>query len=482
MKILKTLLSFALMIIYLCVGGCQKEVHQVDNPELSQKKVSAIKDKLEATHMFQRFSKKINDSLSMVWEPVWSEATVKKDDDTSSFTYVPLFAKMIKNGIEVKTKIVNFKSYLIIKNEKEYYLGDYFYELLTPLAKGEQPQLGDLRNFTGTALLQNLSNNEVYELKYKNGSRDRTTNSKTAKSAGNGDMETNGWVEQCHTETACDFYGVCEGTYYYHRNPWGCDPPPMPVGGYCEWAQWSLGNTFPVRICETVYIPDPPLPEDGGSPGSPGTPGTPGTGTGQLNDIVFNGISDPCLSAALVDATQSNRRILGTVNNIINFLDGQKNVKVNVVEGLTTNGKPADAGHMVYDLNTNQWSVTITMLQGYFVGTTREAVAATLIHEIIHAYIMYTSSPVLNNHTEMINKYVDPIALYLQNAYGLSIENAWALAYAGVQDAPSFSNANMDDQFNLGTSGLKETKENLLYNAAKYKEYEFFHLGTAYCP
>lgn len=451
--------------------ACKKEQTEKNDITTLSQKLALLSSNLKKEPIVNNLYEKINDSLIVAYEPLWEKATTKISRDSLSFSYIPLTAKMLNNGTEHPAKLANFQAYLIIKNDEQYYIGKYYREQVSKSMKRQADGIKDFEDFTGIALLRDLSDNKSYKFEYENGS----LKPKNKTNAG-----ARGWVEVCHMETTCSFYGVCENTFYFWQNVRGCDYPTSPVGGYCDWAAWNLGSTFPVQICESVYVPDPPLPDP--SPGTGGgTPGTPGGGGSSANEITYNGIKDPCLNRAVKDAVESGKNIKGIMADIIRNFDGNKNINIAIIDRINPDGRPGNTGPSRYDPNTKQFSTTIALMEGYFDNTTYEAVGTTLIHEFIHAYITYTQSTILNNHNSLVQYYLDPMANYLQSAYGLTLEDAYSLVWSGVQDSPSWANKNMDDLIPLGRSGISITKEDLSYRYLKYKDYNAYHAGTTIC-
>nr|WP_199079466.1 hypothetical protein [Pedobacter sp. ASV19] len=81
----------------------------------------------------------------------------------------------------------------------------------------------------------------------------------------------------------------------------------------------------------------------------------------------------------------------------------------------------------------------ITLLTSYFQDSSKESLAAVLIHEFVHAYIKQVGSGILNSpHNETAAKCINPMAAYLKQAYNLSSTDAYVLTWSGVSDSKAF--------------------------------------------
>ncbi|RYF14393.1 MAG: hypothetical protein EOO42_17895 [Flavobacteriales bacterium] len=137
----------------------------------------------------------------------------------------------------------------------------------------------------------------------------------------------------------------------------------------------------------------------------------------------------------------------------------------------------------------NIFSATITLGIDYHSNTSKENLTASMIHEIVHAYLGYTSNNFLKTETDhnvISTKYITPMALYLKQYLSLDLKDAYALAWSGVPDSKVFQDA--DDQFEFTMSdGNKITKAETRNLSGPYKlptnlqENVGFTKGTKIC-
>nr|WP_199082471.1 hypothetical protein [Pedobacter sp. ASV19] len=191
---------------------------------------------------------------------------------------------------------------------------------------------------------------------------------------------------------------------------------------------------------------------------NPGGGQDPGTGTGggdnNTNPDIRNKTTDPCISKTVGAALKANKNIEGIMAQIINNFDQNKSVTINVYDGQTAHGTPGQTTNM-NTINGTLVSADITLLTSYFQDSSKESLAAVLIHEFLHAYIKQVGSGILNSpHNEIAAKYIDPMAAYLKQAYNLSSTDAYALAWSGVSDSKAFQEATADTIFSMADGNV----------------------------
>ena len=117
------------------------------------------------------------------------------------------------------------------------------------------------------------------------------------------------------------------------------------------------------------------------------------------------------------------------------------------------------------------FSADITLGIDYHDGTSKENILATLIHEVVYAYLSYTGNNTLqtNNHNVISEKYITPMAEYLASALGISLTDAYALAWSGVSDSNVYNpNTNPDTEYTM-KDGNKITKGEIDRISGAYK-------------
>lgn len=188
-------------------------------------------------------------------------------------------------------------------------------------------------------------------------------------------------------------------------------------------------------------------------------------GAGAFKDIK-NKTTDPCISKTVQAALDANKDVIGMIGGIISLFDASKKVTLNIYDGTTTNNKPGQ--YQGASFVNNVFQANITLQTSYFKNSSKETAIAVLIHEAVHAYIHTSGSKILEGDHETISKkYIDPMAGYLQNYFGISIKDSYALAWNGVQDSKAYMDAKDTDTFTM-SDGNTITKNELGSIAGAY--------------
>lgn len=213
----------------------------------------------------------------------------------------------------------------------------------------------------------------------------------------------------------------------------------------------------------------PPKPNGGG-----------GASTGTASKEITNKITDPCLKKTIDEALSSNKDVPGFLSDVINRYSGKNNgIKVNLMNSDIS--RPAQS---LTSINGNTFTVDITFKTGHFDDMSKEAVVASFIHEVVHAYLRetspdYISQPKDQQHNFLFTNFVKDISGYLQGKYGMPVENAWGLAWSGIGDV--VNNAPSGTAFNIG-DGKNMTKEEIGASAAPYLYVGNGSKGSPSCP
>lgn len=208
--------------------------------------------------------------------------------------------------------------------------------------------------------------------------------------------------------------------------------------------RWNYIDTTYEYGIDWEYVPDdpytppsepyyPPSDPSGGGGGEPGN--------GEAARDIINNVTDPCLKVLVDNLTNNN--VAGKIAEIISKLDGDKKVKISVVDAEETiTFKPANIANQNYDPGTGTYSATIILSKNALVPTTKENSTTIIIHELIHAYFSYVGKSTVGlqavEHENMATNYVQPMAKYLSDIYGISTKDATALAWSGLSDAKSY--------------------------------------------
>lgn len=285
---LKTKFSFhpnpkilILLTIFTYLISCKKnDDHQVLPEKVLSKnspdygiRLNAIKEQFYTEKLDQKLIPNVKQTI--VWEPDWEHPKSQIVNDTVSYVFYRLVAYLKKDGKLLEAKEVGTASYLMVKNEKEFFKAFYYHPANTT-NKSDNTNTLTIENFTGNLLLKNLKNGKSFLLDYVNGAVSQTYNNRRLLAINRTDIknpDVNSYIEtQCHTELrnclfASDSPGYCSGVQIVSSET--CQWPPNMCG-----VTYSLIDSSEETVCEDVWFPDPPTdPGDGGGSGGSGDGG-----------------------------------------------------------------------------------------------------------------------------------------------------------------------------------------------------------------
>ena len=175
---------------------------------------------------------------------------------------------------------------------------------------------------------------------------------------------------------------------------------------------------------------------------------------------IRNKTTDPCISKTVNEALTANKSVEGIIADIIKQFDATKNVTINIYDGYiyhrdkigVSTGIPK-AGEVSNQKQypDGKFSADVTLGIEYHSGTSKETIISTLIHEVVHAYLKYSGDNTLSStaqHNIISQKYITPMAAYLKTSFGISLKDAYALAWSGVSDSNVYnSKTNPDTEY-----------------------------------
>jgi len=195
-----------------------------------------------------------------------------------------------------------------------------------------------------------------------------------------------------------------------------------------------------------------------------------------LRDI-HNKTTDSCISKTVDAALKANKDIAGIMSDIIKKFDASKSVVINIYDGHiyytdgngNITGVPKPGQTIPHGFTNGVFNADITLSLDYFSGSSKESVIATLIHEVVHSYLAYTGNNTLNTaqHSIISEKYIDPMAAYLQSYFNMNMKEAYALAWSGIPDSKAFKDAKATDSFAM-SNGNTITKDEIGNISAQY--------------
>ncbi|WGQ12031.1 SprT-like domain-containing protein [Pedobacter gandavensis] len=163
---------------------------------------------------------------------------------------------------------------------------------------------------------------------------------------------------------------------------------------------------------------------------------------------IKNEIKDPCLNTTITEALNDNKDVKGFMADLLNRYSGKNNGIIINIKDMDV-GKPAQTKATIYP-EKNQFEADITLNSDYFKDSSKEFVVSSLIHEMVHAYLLETNStyrdqPKEQQHNFMFSNFAKDIAGYLTSKYNMPSNDAWSLAWSGMGDV--FQNAADDERF-----------------------------------
>lgn len=196
--------------------------------------------------------------------------------------------------------------------------------------------------------------------------------------------------------------------------------------------------------------------------------------------IILNNITDPCLKK-LIENLQNSNKLTNSIGAILQNVFG-KNERLNLTfnqdnnlnnNGVRLNGKsiPPDNGN--YEIKLNALSLS---------KYSQERQTLTIMHEILHSYFWaaYGNLVTPNQHTRMLNEYIEEMASSLEDLYPQLSENhdvtialcfdnlETSVGLADKQINPTvFENAINDDKYKkigLYLTNWKSIAEKAIYN------------------
>ena len=139
--------------------------------------------------------------------------------------------------------------------------------------------------------------------------------------------------------------------------------------------------------------------------------------------IILNNITDPCLKK-LIENLQNSNKLTNSIGAILQNVFG-KNERLNLTfnqdnnlnnNGIRLNGKSIPPVNGNYEIKLNALSLS---------KYSQERQTLTIMHEILHSYFWaaYGNLATPNQHTRMLNEYIEEMASSLEDLFPQLIEN-----------------------------------------------------------
>lgn len=437
------ILSFIVFLTYafltITINSCKKEIQtdlQVGRLNIGNNNtLEVLKGAFTAGDYQKKLSRNFNDSLVITWKPDWQSVTEKMGNDTLNYFYIPLNGEFYnkKTGISKKIRTINTDKYLIgFLNKKgiKYKVGTYVvqtdtskfdYTINSNSKKIKSVQFINhtvkYSKFSGTLVLLDLYSNKTNTYKYNNGiyqpKNQKISANSQSKNSNSSQINTN--AEFCSYTLTCTYFNnfqdACGDGIDYEENSTpindpnigeqNCTPPPSAAsdhyGGLC-YIYWEFGG-YNVQLDFCFTIPDPPP-----LPPPPPPPQDPGDGSNDDGNVTNLNIRTDTLLANFPCAV---KMILQGLEGVKSFSDLIEPFASNTKPDITFTDKNLDwnpnGGGQTMLANTRVdpssiagLSSIITLNDQMLQNSSKLIIAATLVHETIHAtinYSIYNSNP-----------------------------------------------------------------------------------------
>jgi hypothetical protein len=147
---------------------------------------------------------------------------------------------------------------------------------------------------------------------------------------------------------------------------------------------------------------------------------------------ITNNLNDPCLNQVFSELL--NRNVYGEINDIItkfNSSVGGSGFSFTIQEMSITEESIYPSYFGVFDRGT------IKINRSLLKNSSKEGIAKTMVHEILHAYIK-KDILIVNDHEVMIRDYVFPMAEFLVEMYNIPLQDGILLSLSGLQETSCY--------------------------------------------
>ncbi|WP_130855561.1 hypothetical protein [Olivibacter jilunii] len=372
-----------LFVTVIFMHACSKKELPSQFPGSSEEDATAlIKEKYEALNLQAKLTTPFKDSLTMTWSPDWQSTSNKKAGDTAVYYYIPINPYLtVPSGAITPVQAVNLQQFIVVKrllsqaDKFVFYRATYSAEV-DSLSGSPTSPIGNFDRFTGWLVLDDFSGHRTLH-RYQNGQL-------VTENSGNKNASENArWI--CDQE--CSWFSYCTGadigngnytvTTTYGRAGNSCDYPwtPLPDCGFAgaQPVPWTLTSSSEVNC---TYIDDgvPPTPPDGGG----GTGGSIEEEMAQFDENIKDSLTSFCLRSALEGIKNLKD---GKIAEIITKFSGQ-------VPNWNWTVKEGPLGPNINGITTLITGGALTTIDfSKFQNATTLAMARTMMHEAVHAYL-----------------------------------------------------------------------------------------------
>lgn len=490
---------FASLFLIFTINSCKKEFTGalIAGQNNSQKSIERLQKSFADSNYQVSLTKTFMDSIHLTWVPNWKKVTQRTGSDSISYFYIPL------NGEIYTTKHAQVRQIETVSTEK-YIIAtltskNIIFKLATyttnqkPTVKASSisNRLPEkyyanhsipFNTFSGMLSVKDFKHSGTTNFyNYRNGLNIRkTTTRKSIKSNGIGvNAEVCTYYLTCYWINNFPMYcGNMEygETYNQVNNVNSYDECYMPPNGYwttptgdsCR-PDWTFGGSDIESDC--YYVPDPPPPPPEDPTGGGGGDGNP---PGNADLIRTDSLKSkyPCAVKLIVDSllklTQYNDFVQPFIGSQIANLDwDSSNLPWHVANG---------NGNFTYQLGStetagHQLSAQISLNSNMLTNSSRLFIAATSIHETLHAYLNY-------NIQSAYYDYQDSTVTAGSWLYGLD-------SWYSVHNLPSYYRDHyemLDDYFDKAVDILAEWDNHSDTSLQTYRMAMLYGLDNANLP
>jgi hypothetical protein len=155
-----------------------------------------------------------------------------------------------------------------------------------------------------------------------------------------------------------------------------------------------------------------------------------------LQRIIVNILNNKCLEQVFSKITKESYS--NSLSDMIRTFDANENVTVVIREDPDLETDTYGSCKGVLDDAGNVKFYLIRLNPNALLGASEEVIANTMFHEFIRAYLKDNLNKwdFENNsaHNQMLNNYLDKMASALNSIFGISLRDAYCLAYSGLFD------------------------------------------------
>ncbi|MCF0075533.1 hypothetical protein LZD49_33975 [Dyadobacter sp. CY261] len=416
------LACFVCLFVYSCVekDSFLSDFDQSDS-ELLEKAKAFYEDRFQAKNLRENEDNKKRKKLEPSWdashksklengETILIVETAQFEINVDETEFYRCYVFKEKNGKIVDARIMEFIG-------DANFLSDGKHEAVT------KSRSTRMKNYTGLVISYDLDYQYLEGYSYKNGEREET-GVRLWVYTKKGEKTATGRVASTLRTQVEEEY--CEKIYWCY-----------------VWTNGAITNCVYTGNCEVNYNPNTP-PPSGSSPTQ--------TTTTPPNGSIKNDLKTPCLKNTFNNTVNLN------LNNVVQGILGNFNKSQALGFTIKEQSMQTTPGDNAYASGNHE----ITMNSYALANASREYVAATIYHEIIHLYL--TDSE-MNEHATMAAAYIQPMKLALMAQFpSLGETNAYYLAWGGLEGKGAWNVLSQNEKNNIINTNIYFKNLNNQYN------------------